>query len=399
MKLKRIAVISYHTCPLSDEKNAEVGGMNTYVLELSRALSQKGVVIDIYTRCIDKNSPAVVNLNPNLRIIHLIAGPPTKIPKEKLIPYISQFLSSFYKFTNTESSYYDLISAHYYLSGLIGLKLKKNLHLPMLMTFHTLALMKNLAERKEDDQRIEFESLLVKNSDKIIATSEVDLEYIHTLYDSPLKKISILTPGIDLTVFKPTEKNLAKKSIGANLNHKLILFVGRIVPLKSIDVLLYAIKILVKKNPDLTICLWIIGEESKETRRLNLLRKILKIETFVKFVGQIDNQKLPDYYNGAEILVLPSQYESFGITALEAMACGVPVITTDVTGVSNLLDKKHSSLLTSASNPIMLARKISHLLTNSDEHKKMSIEVSKKVQDLSWKNIADEFIDLCKHMI
>ncbi|MDP3948201.1 MAG: glycosyltransferase [bacterium] len=399
MNLKRIAVISYHTCPLSDEKNAEVGGMNTYILELSKALSQKGLYLDIYTRCVDENSPTVVNINPNLRVIHLIAGNPTPIIKEKLIQYLPEFISNFNKFTEKEGVSYDLISAHYYLSGLIGLKIKKKLHIPMFMTFHTLALMKNLVERKEDYQRIKSEFVLVKNSDKIIATSETDLEYIHTLYDSPLKKISILTPGIDLAVFKPTEKKLAKKSIGASLNHKLILFVGRIVPLKSIDVLLYAIKILVKKNPELTICLWIIGEESKEARRLVLLRKILKIEAFVKFVGKMDHRKLPNYYNAAEVLVLPSQYESFGITALEAMACGVPVITTDVTGVSHLLDKKHSPLLTSANNPIMLARKINHLLTDADEHKKMSSEVSKKVRDLSWKNIADKFIGLCKYRI
>ncbi len=391
MDLKKIAVISYHTCPLSDEKNAEVGGMNTYVLELSRALSQKGAVIDIYTRCVDKNSPAVVNLNPNLRIIHLIAGPPIKIPKEKLIPYISQFLNSFYKFTNTESSSYDLISAHYYLSGLIGLKLKKKLHLPLLMTFHTLALMKNLAEKLENYQRIGFESLLVKNSNKIIATSEADLEYIHALYDCPLRKISILTPGVDLKVFRPIEKKLAKKSIKASLNHKLILFVGRIVPLKGIDVLLYAMKILVKRNPKLTICLWIIGEESKESKRLVLLRKLLKIGALVKFVGKMDQRKLPNYYNASEVLVLPSQYESFGTVALEAMACGTPVITTDVAGISHLLDKKHSQLLTSASNPIMLARKINHLLTDDSEHKKMSNEVSKKVRDLSWEDIANQF--------
>ena len=392
MALKRIAVVSYHTCPLSDEKYAEVGGINTYVLELSKALSQKGYLIDIFTRCVDKNSSTIVNLNPNLRVIHLVAGKSTKLPKEQLMQYIPQFVANFNKFIDQEKVTYDLISAHYYLSGLIALKLKKKLNLPMLMTFHTLALMKNLAEKDEDYQRIKAEFLLVKTADKIIATSEADLEYIHTLYDCPLSKISILTPGVDLKVFRPIEKKLAKKSIKASLSHKLILFVGQIVPLKGIDVLLYAMKILVKRNPKLTICLWIIGEESKESKRLVLLRELLKIGALVKFVGKVDQRRLPNYYNASEVLVLPSQYESFGITALEAMACGTPVITTDVAGVSHLLDKKHSQLLTSASNPIMLARKINHLLTDDDEHKKMSNEVSKKVRDLSWDRIGGEFI-------
>ncbi|MDO8577224.1 MAG: glycosyltransferase [Candidatus Daviesbacteria bacterium] len=399
MNSKRIAVLSYHTCPLSDEKNAEVGGMNTYVLELSKALSQKGYQIDIYTRSVDTNSPQVVNINPNLRVVHLLAGKPAPVSKKQLIRFIPEFIDNFNKFMKEEKLSYDLINAHYYLSGLIGLQLKKRLNVPLFMTFHTLALMKNLVEKQEDYQRIEYETLLVKNSDKIIATSEADLEYIHTLYGCPLKKISILTPGVDLKVFRPLEKKQAKQAIKASLNHKLILFVGRIVPLKGIDSLLYAMKILTKRNPKLTICLWIIGEESKESKRLILLRNLLKINTFVKFIGKISNQDLPNYYNAAEVLVLPSQYESFGITALEAMACGVPVVITDATGVSNLLDKKHSSLLTSASNPIMLARKINHLLTDNIEHQKMSREVAKKVQDLSWENIADEFIALCKHRI
>ena len=386
--------MSYHTCPLSDEKNAEIGGINTYVLELSKALSQKGYFIDIYTRSVDTNSPQVVKVNPNLRVIHLSAGPANSVSKENPIHYIQEFTGNIKQFIKEERLSYDLISAHYYLSGLIGLAIREKLRIPLFMTFHTLALMKNLVERDSDYQRIEAEFKLVKYSDKIIATSEADLEYIHTLYDCPLKKIFILTPGVDLAIFKPIEKKLAKKSINAGLNHKLILFVGRIVPLKGLDTLLYAIKILVKRNPKQTICLWIIGEKSSESKRLILLRDLLKIKTFVKFVGKIDNRNLPNYYNAAEVLVLPSQYESFGITALEAMACGVPVITTDVAGISKLLDKKHSQLLTSASNPIMLAKKINHLLTDNQEHTKMGREVAKKVQDLSWDNIAKEFVNL-----
>lgn len=403
MDIKRIAVISYHTCPLTDEEDAEIGGMNTYILELSKALSKKGYVIDIYTRCVDKDSPKVMKVLKNLRVIHLGAGEPVKIPKKKLAQYIPEFIENLNLFIGKEKLSYDLISAHYYLSGRIGLELKNKYQIPLFITFHTLALMKNLVakseEEKEDFGRIKTEFELVKYADKVIATSAADREYIHALYNCPLSKISILTPGVDLKLFKPLDKYAAKKIIGADLNRKLILFVGRIEPLKGIDVILYAIKILVQKSPDLKICLWIVGGNkiedqekwSVELKRLEQIRQVLRLEILVNFVGKKDRNILPYYYNASEIVLMPSQYESFGITALEAMACGIPVIITDVAGVSGLFDKKHRSLLTSSSNPIRLAKKIKNLLLNEGEHKKMSEEVYKRVQDLSWDKLTDKF--------
>ncbi len=408
MDIKRIAVISYHTCPLTDEKDAEIGGMNTYILELSKALSKKGYGIDIYTRCVDKDSPEIRDVSKNLRVIHLGAGEPVEIPKKELAQYIPEFIRNLNLFIGKEGLSYDLISAHYYLSGLIGLQLKNKYQIPLFITFHTLALMKNLVAKSEEEKadfgRIKTEFELVKYADKVIATSTSDLEYIHTLYNCPLSKISILTPGVDLKLFKPLDKYTAKKVIGASINHKLILFVGRIEPLKGIDVILYAIKILAQKNPDLEICLWIVGGNkiedrekwSAELNRLEQIRKVLGIEIFVNFVGKKDRNILPYYYSASEVVLLPSQYESFGITALEAMACGIPVIITDAAGVSGLFDKKHRSLLTSSSNPIRLAKKIKNLLVNESEHKKMSEEVYKRVQDLSWDKLADKFSQILR---
>lgn len=406
MRLRRIAVIAYHTCPLSDERNAEIGGMNTYVLELSKALADKGYIIDIYTRCVDKTSPKIVEVSTNLRVIHLIAGEPTGIPKEDLFKHMPEFLNNLDGFIRKEKLSYGLISAHYFLSGLIGLKLKKKIKAPLIVTFHTLALMKNLVARNEDEkenlQRIRSELLLTKQADIIIATSGSDLEYIHTLYNCPLKKISSLSPGVNRKLFRPINQIKAKKFIRIDLNQKLILFVGRIDPVKGIDVLLYTIKILAQKHPHPSIALWIVGgnnikdkkDWTKEFKRLEAIRQLLKITAYVKFIGRKAREKLPYYYNAAEIVLMPSQYESFGQAALEAMACGTPIIITDTTGVSGLLDKEHSSLLISANNPIGLAKKIQHLLTDTNEHKKMSQEVFKKVQNLSWENVALKFTQI-----
>jgi D-inositol-3-phosphate glycosyltransferase len=344
---------------------------------------------------------------PNLRVIHLVAGAEAFLPKQTLGEYIAEFTMQLLSFVDKEGLSYDFISAHYYYSGLIGLEVKKHLEIPLGVTFHTLALMKNLVARGDDEreslERVEAELMLVKQVDHIFATSERDANYLETLYSAPKAKVSILTPGVDLQLFHPADKVQAKQAIGATNDSQLILFVGRIEPLKGIDVLLYAIKILLQKHPELKLCLYIVGGDvsesadqwSKELQKLEKLRTLLGIEASVHFVGRKKQEELPDYYNAAEIVVMPSQYESFGITALEAMASGVPVITTDVTGVSGLLDSNHASLVTSANNPMLLAEKIKNLLIDKDMYQKTSQEVYAKVQDLSWKKVVERFLRLC----
>lgn len=406
MNIQKIAVISYHTCPLSDEKDIEIGGMNVYVLELSKELSKKGLSVDIYTRQVEINNPQIVQINQNLRVIHLPAGKVEKVAKNKLINLIPNFLENFYNFIKKAHLSYDLISCHYYLSGLIGLDISSKYKIPLSITFHTLALMKNLVARNEEEKadfkRIEMEILLVQEAAKVIATSNKDAEYIHTLYNCPLKKISILTPGVNHELFKPTDKKLAKRMVNISIHTKLILFVGRIEPLKGIDVLLYALRILLKNNPELKLRLWIIGGDnikdkanlSKELNRLKQIKKILNITAFVQFLGRKKQEELPNYYNASEIVIMPSQYESFGITALEAISCAVPVITTDVTGISNIFDKKQKILITSAGNSILLAKKIKNLLTNKSEYTKISRAVFSKSQDFSWDKVAGKFINM-----
>lgn len=408
MKYKRIAVISYHTCPLSDREGEEIGGMNVYVFELCKQLAEKGYIIDIYTRSQDKKSPKIVRVTDNLSVIHIIAGKEEEIEKKQLVNYIPEFLSNMFNSIGNNKIVYDLIYSHYYLSGIIGLQIKEKYNIPLFVTFHTLALMKNLVARdeleREDIGRIESELLIVKKADKIIATSISDGKYLTSLYNCPESKISILTPGIDSKVFKPQDKNKARQIIGADKNHKLILYVGRIEPLKGIDVLLYAMKILLSDNPQMHVCLWILGgavggktdKWPKELKRLEQLRKLLDISTEVTFIERKHRDELANYYNASEIVVLPSHYESFGIVALEAMSCGIPVIATDTTGVSGLFDEKYSSLITSANNPLLLAEKIKHLLINKSEYQKVSNEVLEKVKELSWENIADKFVNIIK---
>jgi len=375
--------------------------MNVYVLELSRELAKKGHTVDIFTRSTDTHNPKVVQVSEQLRVIHLVAGPERPISKKNLLQYIPEFVQSYKEFVGSEHLSYDVMHCHYYLSGLIGLQICK---VPLVMTFHTLALMKNLVARgeveKEDGTRIEAELELVQKVDKIITPSTSDTQYLQYLYDAKPNKLSVIPPGVDPTIFRPIPQKEAKAFVGADPNSKMVMFVGRIEALKGIDMLMYAIKIFVKKNPPVPICLWIVGGDisqhmslwSKELQKLEELRHTLQLRTVVKFVGQRPQDELPYYYNAADVVVMPSHYESFGMAALEAMMCGVPVITTNVAGISSVLADTDEVLLTTVNDPIGLATKIEFLLKNPAAHEQLSTEVREKVQDLTWANIANQVL-------
>jgi D-inositol-3-phosphate glycosyltransferase len=413
MKHKKIAMISYHTCPLASQEGKETGGMNVYVLELSKKLASRGIQVDIFTRSQDVDNPEVVEVLPNLRVIHIVAGPQTSLSKREIAQYIPDFVNNYQRFTEAENISYEVLHCHYYLSGLIGKEIQKKVthHLPLVMTFHTLALMKNLVARdqmeKEGKERIEAEFFLTRHADKIICPSENDASYLHYLYSTPKEKIEVIPPGVNTDIFKPMDKKEARKKIQADEDHKLVLFAGRIEPLKGIDVLIYAMKILIERSSHISVCLWIVGGDvsqepslwSSELQKLEELRRLLNIPTSVNFVGQKTQEELVYYYNAAEVVVMPSHYESFGMAAAEAMSCGVPVITTNVSGISGLIDEKHSSLITSVNNPLLLASQIEHVITDHEAYQKSSKEIWEKVQDLNWQVISQKILEVYEKVI
>lgn len=411
MPVRRVAMISFHTCPLASQEGKEMGGMNVYVLELSKELSRQGIAVDVFTRSQDDNIAHLVQVDPNFRVIHVPAGPESPVPKKQLIQHLPEFVENSLKFIAEQGIEYDVMHCHYYLSGLAGLEMVKRLSngngpLPILMSFHTLALMKNLVARdeleREEKERIDAEFQLVQEVQKIIAPSESDQQYLQFLYQAGVERVEVVPPGVDIAHFKPIDKRLAKAELGIDPNERIILFCGRIEPLKGIDMLLYALKIMIEKNPNLNVCLWIIGGDisqqpsqwSRELQKLEKLRHLLKLTPVVHFAGQQTQEVLPYYYNSAEMVVMPSHYESFGMAAAEAMACGVPIITTNVTGISSLIDAKHALLLTSVNNPLLLASQMEALLTDQEQHDLISRDVYETVQDLNWQTITQQIIDL-----
>lgn len=395
-------MISYHTCPLASEEGKETGGMNVYVYELSSALSRLGYEVDVVTRSQDARVEKVVQVEKGFRVIHLVAGPEHPQPRKKVIDFVGEFIESLKAFIKDEHRHYDLIHAHYYLSGLIalGIRTPETHAVPFVLTFHTLALMKNLVARasweEESRARIDAEFTLLQEANAIIAPSASDKHYLMYLYEASEEKIVEIAPGVNLKLFRPMQKTAAKSHLGISQTRKTLLFVGRIEPLKGIDMLLYAVKILKAQHPDMPLTLLIVGGDisqhitkwSSQMHELDALRHILHIENEVQFVGQRPQKELPYFYNAADIVVIPSHYESFGMVVAESMACGTPVITTNVAGVSDLIDERRSMLITSVHNPLLLASQIRQLLTNETMYKKVQRNSIASTKDLSWSVVA-----------
>lgn len=412
-KKLRIAMLSYHTCPLASQEGKETGGMNVYVLELSKSLARLGHHVDIFTRCQDASNLARIEIEPRVTLYHVVGGPSQMLPKKDLIQYIPEFAQNVLTIMQAQAGAYDILHCHYYMSGMAGIDIQKafNIAPKLIMTFHTLALMKNLIARTESEQedeiRIRAEIELAHLADCVITPSESDAQYMAYLYDVSPEKITLIPPGVDIDRFKPIDKVLAKQAIQAKPDQRIILFVGRIEPLKGIDVLMYAIKIMLSKNPAMMVCLWVVGGDvsqpshlwSEELQKLEKLRRQLNLVANVHLVGQKNQTELLYYYNASEVVVMPSHYESFGMVAAEALACGIPVITTNVSGISMLLDPHHQSLITTVNNPLLLASQIEHVLTNPDQYRASSQRLRETVQDLRWESVAAKMTEAYRHSL
>ena len=400
MTNKHVAMISVHECPLASSEGKERGGINVYVYELSKALSKLGWSIDIYTRVQDDTNPRVVQVSESLRVIHIPCGPHTPLSKKEILRHLDEFSTNVTTFIKTNDLTYHVIHAHYYLSGIVAKTISEShtTKIPWVITFHTLGLMKQLvnhAEAIEDPQsRVPLEKALAQKASAIITTSENDASYVSALYDAPENHVYTIPPGVDIDLFSPQSKSEAKKIIGADPDHHIILAVGRIDPVKGFDVLLYAMKILLTKPETVAsrTCLWIVGGDvgenqskwSTELTKLNHLQKELNLSSTVKFVPAQPQEKLVHFYNAADVVVMPSHYESFGMVALEALACDRPVITTDVMGISPLLKEFPKGHVVSANNPVLLADLLIHVLTQPHGYYKDE----KTMQTFSWNSVA-----------
>ena len=388
----RLAILSFHGCPVARLGEKDTGGMNVYVLQLTREFARKGIEVDVFTRYHDPDDPKIVELEDGARVIHLKAGS-YEAAKEDLFDYIPEFLSELYSFQKTEGTTYDLVHSHYWLSGRVGMTLSRTWNVPHVATFHTLAQTKLRARvgEREPARRSKVESLVMRDADAIIVSTEEEKQDAVRLYDAHPQKIKVIPAGVNLDTFKPVNQSIARQRVGIH-EKQVILYVGRIEPLKGIDVLLEAAALL-DRSDDIRVLIvgGSLGNDA-ELGRLKALTTELGIESMVTFTGAIKQNKLPDYYSAADVFVLPSHSESFGLAALEAMACGAPVVVSRVGGLKTFIDNGETGYLVPWRCPEPFVQRLEMLLANPLLREAMGRAARAKALQMGWGHAADRML-------
>ena len=403
----QIAMLSYHTCPLATLGGKDTGGMNVYVREITRQLGAMGVHVDVFTRSQDEHVPHVLHdLGYGNRVVHIPSGPEVPLPKKELASYLPDFVSGVKEFAEAKGIHYDLIHSHYWMSGVAALELRQIWHTPVANMFHTLVLMKNRVaqspEEMEGGYRLEGEQKVLQSADRIIAATPAEMAQLQWLYHADVRKISVIPPGVDIYRFYPIPEDEAKEYIGVPPCGRMILFVGRIEPLKGLDVLIQSIARLRQLDilGEYRFCLVIIGGEvdedgdpvSAEMARIQALREQYGLQDLVAFLGKRAQDTLPYYYSAAEVVVVPSYYESFGMVALEAMACGTPVVASQVGGLAYLVQDGLTGYTVPVDDPHALADRLLSILSNPGLREQMGKQAVLYARDYAWEKIAEKLI-------
>jgi D-inositol-3-phosphate glycosyltransferase len=410
----RIGMLSFHTCPLATLGGKDTGGMNVYVRDLTRELGNQGLGVDVFTRSQDEHQPHVKeDLGHGNRVIHIPAGPETPLPKPILYQHVPEFVGGVREFARVQGLRYDVLHAHYWLSGVAARSLRAAWEAPFVQMFHTLGEMKNRVTKdpaeRESDLRIRLETELLHEADRVVAATPAERAQLEWLYRADISRITIIPPGVDTGLFHPRPAAEAKQRIGVDPELKMLLFAGRIEPLKGIGTLLEAVALLRRHGLDVCsrLALSIIGGDpsvnpsirNAEMDRLQALRQELGIVDVVTFVGKQDQDALADYYAAAEAVVMPSHYESFGMVALEAMACGVPVIASEVGGLAFLVRDGETGLHVPDQDPAELADQICNLLTDPDLRARLSAQAAKYAQGYAWPVIAKKIVAVYEEVL
>ncbi|WP_069658276.1 glycosyltransferase family 4 protein [Arcticibacter eurypsychrophilus] len=394
----RIAFISEHASPLATLGGVDSGGQNVYVAELSKHLVELGYEIDIFTRCDQENLQHVVYWKKSLRVVHVQAGPAVSLPKEELWQYMPQFTDSIISFMQREDLTYKIIHANFWMSGWVASELKETLGIPFIITFHALGYIRKLYHQEGDkfpSIRIEVEKGIVQTADKIIAECPQDKDDLMHFYQASPDKTTIIPCGFSKKEFYPVSKKYAREKLNLDKSEKIVLQLGRMVPRKGIDNVIRAVAKL--KQTGYAVRLLIVGGDteipdpalSPELSRLQNIVRLENINDSVDFLGRKDRQVLKYYYSAADVFVTTPWYEPFGITPLEAMACGTPVIGSDVGGIKYSVEDGKTGFLVPPDRPEDLASKIKYLLSDSHLFDTMKLNAIERVNAMfTWKNVS-----------
>jgi D-inositol-3-phosphate glycosyltransferase len=411
---RRVAMVSVHACPLAKLGGRDSGGMNVYVRELARDLGSRGLEIDVFTRWREKDDPRVQPLGPNARVVHIQSGPLGYWPKMEVFEHLDEFTEKLIAEVEAQQRSYDVIHAHYWLSAKVARTLEERWRVPVVQMFHTLGLVKREVMDEdvdgESDIRIEIERDAVRRSAAIVAASHIELGELRGLYRADPAKVAIIPCGVDPVVFHPVRQADAREKLARDQCERLILFVGRIEQIKGIDVLLRALALVFFRRPELRseICLLVVGgaldpgDDAGETEKIVELRRLVhehRMESNVAFVGSRGQEELALYYAAADVCAVPSLTESFGLVALESMACGTPVVGTRVGGLQTVISDGESGLLVPAGDYQALAEAIVRVLTDARLRMHLAHGARERAEQFTWQRVGDRMVELYDRVI
>ena len=400
----RIAMLSVHACPMAKLGGRDSGGMNLYIRELARDLAGRGIEVDVYTRQREHDHPTIQEIVPGARVIHISAGPVSYISKMDVYDRLEEFTAGVDAYVKAEGLRYDVIHAHYWLSAEVARALAPRWGVPRIQMFHTLGLVKREVMDEdidgESDVRVAIERRAIHDSAAVVAASEIEAGELEQLYGADASRLRVIPCGVDPEVFHPIRQADARRELGRDECEKMVLFVGRIEQIKGIDVLLRAIGLLFQRYPEHRneLCLLVVGgaldaEDSEaETEKIVELRRLVhehRLEDTVDFVGSQEQPRLALYYNAADLCAVPSLTESFGLVALEAMACGTPVVGTRVGGLQTVIDNDVSGLLVPAGDDAALAEGIARMLMDPALRLRLAAGARERAKAYSWHRVGE----------
>jgi glycosyltransferase involved in cell wall biosynthesis len=397
-RMMRVALISEHASPLAWLGGADAGGQNVYVGQVARQLAARGHQVDVFTRLDQRDLPRVVRLSDGVRVVNLPCGPPTKIPKEALLPHMAEFADSLCDFAAREKRY-DLAHANFFMSALAASQLRRELGVPYVVTFHALGRVRRQHQGPADgfpSERVEIEDGIVAQADRIIAECPQDADDLTQLYGADRCRLAVVPCGVDLDELKPAPRLAARRVLGWDPHESIVLQLGRLVPRKGIDNVIAAVAVL-RRRYGLLCRLAIVGGDLRvpdarrtpEIARLSGLANQLGVSEQITFVGSRDRHELAACYCAADVFVTTPWYEPFGITPLEAMACGVPVIGSAVGGIKMSVADGETGYLVPPRDPSALAERLAELLLRPQLRAAMGQAGRRRVAQLfTWQRVA-----------
>jgi D-inositol-3-phosphate glycosyltransferase len=409
-----IALISEHGDPAAEIGKDAAGGQNVYVRQVGESLAKLGWQVDMFTRKSNPDDATIVQHSEHCRTIRLIAGPEAYIPRDELFQYMPEFVASFQKFQQQEGITYPLAHTNYWMSGWVGLELQRLQNIQLVHTYHSLGAVKyqSVSEIPAIAQtRLEVEQRLLELSHSVVATSPQEEADLKTLV-SRIGKINVIPCGTNVSTFRPISKTAARKQLGLSAKEKIVLYVGRFDRRKGIETLVRAtselraqLELGAEINPQ-HLKLMVVGgsdpneADGAERRRIEDLVTELGLTANTEFVGMVGHDRLALYYTAADVCVIPSHYEPFGLVAIEAMACGTPVVASDVGGLKFTVISEETGLLVPPHDVAKFARAIERILTDEIWARKVCKQASVRVkQKFSWTGVAIQLSDLYRHLL